>query len=157
MADNGGIIKITTNDGVTFDLHEKHYQCSTTIMNLIEIMEIEDFVIPLENVNSEIFDIITSYCAHHYDNPNDNPMNSVGYSDFDDKLLSNDIGTLFEIIQAANYLNIDNILELVTKGVAYKMEGKSVEQLRDMLNVENDYTPEQENMIRQKYAILLKE
>lgn len=53
--------------------------------------------------------------------------------------------------QAANYLNIQSLLELTCQTVADMMKGKSVEYIRKTFNITNDYTPEEEEEIRREF------
>lgn len=50
--------------------------------------------------------------------------------------------------QAANYLNIKGLLDLGCHIVADMMRDKSVEEIREIFNIKNDYTPEEEAAVR---------
>lgn len=52
------------------------------------------------------------------------------------------------IFQAANYLNIKGLLDLGCHIVADMMRDKSVEEIREIFNIKNDYTPEEEAAVR---------
>ena len=52
--------------------------------------------------------------------------------------------TLFEIILAANFLNIPCLLELGSAKVASSIRSRSIPEIRQYLNIENDFTPEEE-------------
>jgi S-phase kinase-associated protein 1 len=52
--------------------------------------------------------------------------------------------------QAANYLDIKGLLDLICKTVADMMKGKSVEEIRKMFNIKNDFTPEEEEEVRKE-------
>ncbi|GJN20711.1 hypothetical protein PR202_gb08121 [Eleusine coracana subsp. coracana] len=63
-----------------------------------------------------------------------------------------DNSTLFAIILAANFLGIEDLIELGCTAVADKMRGKTPEQIRETFDIENDYTPEQEAEVRKQNA-----
>ena len=51
---------------------------------------------------------------------------------------------LFELILASNYLDINPLLELACAKVASLIKNKSIEEIRKFFNIENDFTPEEE-------------
>jgi S-phase kinase-associated protein 1 len=53
-------------------------------------------------------------------------------------------------LQAANYLNIQDLLDLACKAVAEVVRGKSPEELRKRFNIRNDYTQEEEEEVRRE-------
>lgn len=53
-------------------------------------------------------------------------------------------------MQAANYLDIKNLIDLTCQTLANMMIGKSPEEIRQMYNIENDFTPEEEEEIRKE-------
>lgn len=61
-----------------------------------------------------------------------------------------DQGTLFELILAANYLNIKSLLDLTCITVANMIKGKSPEEIRKTFNIENDFTPEEEEEVKRE-------
>jgi S-phase kinase-associated protein 1 len=61
-----------------------------------------------------------------------------------------DQGELFELIWAANYLDIKPMLDLTCKAVANMIKGKSPEEIRKTFNIKNDFTPEEEEKIRKE-------
>jgi len=54
--------------------------------------------------------------------------------------------------QAANYLNIQSLLDLTTQTVAELIKGKTPEQIRTEFGIVNDFTPEEEEEIRRDNA-----
>ncbi|KAK6041156.1 Skp1 family, dimerization domain protein [Cooperia oncophora] len=63
-----------------------------------------------------------------------------------------DYPMLFEIIMAANYLDIPKLLDDGCKKIAHMMKGKTPEEIRTMFNITNDFSPEEEEEIRRENA-----
>ena len=57
---------------------------------------------------------------------------------------------LFELILAANYMDIKPLLDLTCASVASLIKGKSPEDIRRTFNIQNDFTPEEEAQVREE-------
>ncbi|XP_010501534.2 PREDICTED: SKP1-like protein 4 [Camelina sativa] len=67
---------------------------------------------------------------------------------WDTEFVKVDQPTLFDLILAANYLNISGLLDLTCQAVADQMKGKTPDEMRAHFNIKNDYTPEEEEEVR---------
>lgn len=61
-------------------------------------------------------------------------------------------GGVCGFVQAANYLNVEDLLDLGCTTVADKMKGRTPEEIHNIFEIENDYTPEQEAEVRKENA-----
>jgi S-phase kinase-associated protein 1 len=86
---------------------------------------------------------VIEYATFHKDDPPpppDEEMKAKSSDDidpWDQEFILVDQGTLFEIILAANYMDIQGLLDLGCKTVANMIKGKSVEEIRKV-HVSND-------------------
>ena len=71
--------------------------------------------------------------------------------EFDAKFIDIDnLETIFDIIMAANYLDIKSLLDLSCAKIATLIRGKTPEEIRKTFNIVNDFTPEEEAQIREE-------
>ena len=70
--------------------------------------------------------------------------------EWDSEFCKVDQGTLFELILAANYLDIKALLDLTCKTVANMIKGKTPEEIRKTFNIKNDFSPEEEEQVRKE-------
>lgn len=100
---------------------------------------------------------VLEYCGHHRGDPiiptddaEESRKRLTDISEWDQKFISVDQEMLFEIILAANYLDIKPLLDVGCKTVANMIKGKSPEEIRRLFNIHNDFTPEEEAQIRKE-------
>ncbi len=119
--------------------------------------EMADAPIPLPNVGANVLKKILEWSEHHRGDPlpvpedeADNRKKSTDIDEWDQKFMQVDQEMLFEIILAANYLDIKALLDVGCKTVANMIKGKSPEEIRKTFNIQNDFTPEEEAQIRRE-------
>lgn len=57
---------------------------------------------------------------------------------------------LFELILAANYMDIKPLLDLTCATVASMIKGKTPEEIRTTFHISNDFSPEEEAQVREE-------
>ena len=147
-------VKLVSQDGETIEVEKAIISLSGLIKSMLEDSGADEDI-PLPNVKSAILKKIIEYCAHSKDSPQneiEKPLKSASIQDVvTDKwyatFIEVDQEVLFELILAANYLDIKPLLELGCASVAAMMKGKTPEQIRTLFHIENDFTPEEENQI----------
>lgn len=113
--------------------------------------------IPIPNVNAAVLKKVIEWCTHHRNDPpatneddSDSRKKTTDIEEWDAKFMQVDQEMLFEIILAANYLDIKALLDVGCKTVANMIKGKSPEEIRKTFNIQNDFTPEEEDQIRRE-------
>jgi len=152
-------IRLQSSDGETFDVDVEIAKQSVTIKTMLEDLgmeEDEEEAIPLPNVNAAILKKVIQWCTYHKDDapPPEDDENKEKRTDdigtWDMEFLKVDQGTLFELILAANYLDIKGLLDVTCKTVANMIKGKTPEEIRRTFNIKNDFTPQEEEQVRKE-------
>ncbi|CAM8931783.1 unnamed protein product [Rhodiola kirilowii] len=71
---------------------------------------------------------------------------------WDAKFVKVDFSVLVELIRAADYLNIKNLLDLTIRVIADRIKDKMPEEVRKIFSIKNDFTPEEEAQLRKDNA-----
>ena len=153
------MINLQSESEEIFPVPREIAEYSVTISNLIADIGDIDSPIPLGNVSSHILKKVIEFCQYHHEHPD-----GTGDDKKDDKRTDNDISpwdmefcsveqpVLFELILAANYLDIKSLLDVTCKTVANMIKGKTPEEIRKTFNIKNDFTPEEEEQVRRENA-----
>ncbi|KAJ1926562.1 hypothetical protein IWQ60_003678 [Tieghemiomyces parasiticus] len=75
---------------------------------------------------------------------------TIALDEWDREFCKVDQGTLYELILAANYLDIKPLLDLTCLTVANMIRGKRPEEIRKTFNIKNDFTPEEEEIVKKE-------
>lgn len=160
VAVNMPSIKLQSSDGEIFEVDVEIAKQSVTIKTMLEDLgmddEGDDDPVPLPNVNAAILKKVIQWCTHHKDDPPppEDDENKEKRTDdipvWDQEFLKVDQGTLFELILAANYLDIKGLLDVTCKTVANMIKGKTPEEIRKTFNIKNDFTEEEEAQVRKE-------
>lgn len=111
----------------------------------------------MPNATSNVLKKVIEYCEYHKDDPippaeedSNGTKNTADISEWDAKFFQVDQELLFEILLAANYLDIRSLLDVGSKTVANMIRGKTPEEIRKTFNIYNDFTPEEEQQIKRE-------
>jgi len=158
-ASSPAMITLTSSDGIDITVERVVAQRSVLIKNLLDDLapESTNEPIPIPNVNEAVLKKVMEWCEHHKADPptasdddSDSRKKSTDIEEWDQKYMQVDQEMLFEIILAANYLDIKALLDVGCKTVANMIKGKSPEEIRKTFNIQNDFTPEEEDQIRRE-------
>jgi S-phase kinase-associated protein 1 len=147
-------IKLQSSDGQIFPVDIEIAKTSETLKTMLEDLgitdETENEIVPLPNVNSEILKKVIDWAGQHKDDPvptDEDEYKEFNYADlpeWDLEFLKMEQATLFELVLAANYLDIKGLLSLTCKSIANMIIGKTPEEIRKTFNVKCDPTPQEQ-------------
>lgn len=144
------VITMTSSDGHKITVDEKSAERSSLIKGLIQDYS-ENTDIPMPDIRGEVLKKVVEYLTHYHDGePKEipKPLPSANLLDVTDEwdvtfINSVDLDTTFDIINAANYMDIKPLLDISCAKIASLMKGKSAEEIRTMFNIECDLTEEE--------------
>lgn len=155
------LITLVTSDNEKFTISEEVAFKSALIKNMVEDLGSDGTEIPLPQARASVLKKVIEYCEYHKKDPepqtapeendrSDRIKRTTDITEWDYKFMNVENEMIYEIMLLANYLDIRSLFELTCKTVANMIKGKSPEQIRQTLNVENDFTPEQLEEIRRE-------
>jgi S-phase kinase-associated protein 1 len=156
--DEGKMVDLVSQEGDNFQVEKKVAKMSELVKTMIpEDDDEEQQEIPLPNVKSQILGKVMEFCKHYSEEPmNDieKPLKSANMNEVVQEWYSNYVDVeqevLFELILAANYMDIKPLLDLTCATVASMIKGKTPEEIRKTFNIVNDFTPEEEAQVREE-------
>ncbi|KAJ3364180.1 hypothetical protein AMAG_15409 [Allomyces macrogynus ATCC 38327] len=154
------MVKLLSSDNEKITVAQDVAVRSMLIKNMLEdIGDAEDAEIPLPNVTARVLKKVIEYCEHHKNDPmppaeedelGDERRRSDDIDEWDADYIDVEQELLFEIILAANYMDIKPLLDLGCKTVANMIKGKTTEEIRKTFNITCDFTAEEEEQIRRE-------
>eukprot|EP00042_Codosiga_hollandica_P018586 m.54917 g.54917 ORF g.54917 m.54917 type:complete len:172 (-) comp48819_c0_seq2:141-656(-) len=163
MSADEGKVRLVSSDGQDFTVETGIAKMSVTLRSMLEDLDPSDNdeAIPIPNITAPILQKVIEYCTHH-------KVNSLSCDDreltreetderrdaeipaWDQDFCKVDQGTLFELILAANFLDVKAMLDLTCKTVANMIKGKKAEEIRRTFNIKNDFNAEDEELVRKE-------
>jgi S-phase kinase-associated protein 1 len=149
------IYTMVSKDNKIFKINGNSFYMSGLLKTLLECEEKEELLLP--NITSDILSKVILYLEHHVVEPvpQDNSPEKLKSNIFsenikclwDVKFIENDImgnpitakETLYELIRAANYMDIQTLLQLSCTKVACMIKGESLEAIGQIISPEVPY------------------
>jgi len=153
---SGQKVKLVSSQGDEFVVDVEVAALSTVVKTMIDDSGTDEPV-PLPNVKTFTLEKVIEYCTHHKDNPAPElakPLKTANLAEvvskWDNDFISLDQDVIFDLILAANYLDIKSLLDLTCAKIASMIKGKTPEQIRKQFSIVNDFTPEEEAQVREE-------
>ncbi|CAJ0578933.1 unnamed protein product, partial [Mesorhabditis spiculigera] len=147
-----------SKEGREFTLSKSAAHLSVLVKQMVPDLGIDDDEeiktmrpIPLINVGSEALALVVKWCEHHKTMPaweeekwwlNERDAEMRRWEREFITAMSPD--QLFNVFSAANYMDIKCLFDKCAEAVADMARGKSVEEIREVWILENDFTPEEQ-------------
>ena len=156
---------MVSQEGDKFDIAKKIAVMSELVKTMInndddeeDEDEEQEQEIPLVNVKSKVLGKVIEFCRYHTEHgpmkeiekPLKSPNMGEVVDEWDAAFVTIDQEMLFELILAANYMDIKSLLDLTCAKVASMIKGKTPEEIRKTFNIVNDFTPEEEAQVREE-------
>ena len=134
--------------------------CSRSLF-LKDVVDVQSSTPPisLPDISSSCLAYLVEY-MEHYQDPSlsiptiEKPLRSNNLADlvpaWDAEFVNKPNEVVFEIIEAANYMCIDGLINLASAKVASLIKGKTPAEIRQIFNIENSLTPKEEAQIREE-------
>ena len=158
MAD-GRTVHLVSQEGEQFDVPLDVANMSELVKTMFDAEQPEDEVqeIPLPNVKTAILSKVIEFATHYKEeamNEIEKPLKSANMNEVVQEWYANFVNVeqeiLFEMILAANFMDIKPLLDLTCATVASMIKGKTPEEIRQHFNIVNDFTPAEEAQVREE-------
>jgi S-phase kinase-associated protein 1 len=156
MAEAEKFVNIVTNqDGyMKHSMPLAHARMSGTIANILDdIVDDGTSDIPIPNIKCSIMKKVVDFCKHHPDallNKTDAQqleLRTKPLEGWDQDFVRVPLSTLFEMILAANFLDLKPMLNITCKAVAEMIKGRTPEDIKKIFGVEGDFTQEEKDKV----------
>ncbi|XP_019179660.1 PREDICTED: SKP1-like protein 1A [Ipomoea nil] len=137
------MIILKSSDGEIFKVDEEVALESQVLKYMIVDNDDITITIPVPMVTSKILDMVIDYCKCHAEAAK-GTIDSDNLKAFDANFVEVDQTILFDLVEAANFLNINSLLDLICQTIADMITGKTPEEMSKVLNIQTAFTPEEE-------------
>jgi len=153
-----GDVSLVSKEGDKFNVPVEVAQMSELVKSMMEDEGDGVTEIPLPNVKATVLQKVIEFCTHHTNKEQmteiEKPLKSQNMADVVQQWYARYVDVeqvvLFELILAANYMDIKPLLDLTCATVASMIKGKTPEEIRTTFNISNDFSPEEEAQVREE-------
>ena len=143
-------LTLTSSDNQKIQIDSKSAERSHLLKGLIADYNQKDDI-PLPDIKYDILKKLVEYLAHYKEKEPQQipkPLPSQDLKEVTDEWDVNfingmDLDSVFDLINAANYMDIAPLLDLACAKIASLMKGKSAAEIRAMFNIECDLTEDE--------------
>jgi len=152
-------IKLISKEGVAYEVPEAVAKISELVKNMLEDDCDDDNMteIPLPNVKTTVLQKVIEFSAHHLTesmNEIRKPLRSTVMEEVVQPWYAEYANVeqifLFDLILAANYMNIKPLLDLTCAKVAIMIKGQPPEEIRKIFNITDNSSPNEEAQTREE-------
>eukprot|EP00549_Striatella_unipunctata_P021777 CAMPEP_0118692874 /NCGR_PEP_ID=MMETSP0800-20121206/11565_1 /TAXON_ID=210618 ORGANISM="Striatella unipunctata, Strain CCMP2910" /NCGR_SAMPLE_ID=MMETSP0800 /ASSEMBLY_ACC=CAM_ASM_000638 /LENGTH=165 /DNA_ID=CAMNT_0006590987 /DNA_START=156 /DNA_END=653 /DNA_ORIENTATION=- len=151
-------VNLVSKEGDTYEVPVAVAKMSELVKSMMDEDADEDVSeIPLPNVKAAVLTKVVEFCNHYINEPMtdiEKPLKSSIMAEVVQKWYADFVHVeqvlLFELILAANYMDIKPLLDLTCATVASMIKGKTPEEIRQTFNITNDFSPEEEAQVREE-------
>eukprot|EP01083_Nonionella_stella_P165593 551235_1 len=146
-------LQLKSQDMLTFKVN-KDVVMQSALIKTIWSGDQTETEIPLPNVRGSIIKKVIKYMQYQHTNPAkeiEKPFKSANMREVVSEWYANfvevDKETLFELILDANYMDIKHLLDLTCAKFASIIKGKTTEEIRKRINIQNEFIHEEEESV----------
>lgn len=144
-------VDLRSEEGDVISFPKEIQEYSQFVKNMIDDcgFEDEESSIPINNIKTRTLEKIKIWVEHRRETAQ--PVDKdYDLPEWEDHFLEPDQAVLLEIVLAADFLQIQELVDITCKKVYSMSKGKSPAEVRDILKIENDLTKEEEEQIRKE-------
>ena len=142
---------LVSSDSQKIEIDSESAQKSHLLKGLMTDFNSSQEPIPIPDIKADILNKVVEYLTYYKGkNPKDipKPMPSANLSEiideWDVKFINGiELDSVFDLINAANYMDIPSLLDLSCAKIASLLKGKTAQEIRTMFNIECDLTEEE--------------
>lgn len=153
-------LTLISSDNQKFQIDSKSAQKSALLRGLIQDYS-EDTDIPITDITGTSLSKIVEWLVHWRDSEPKEILKPLPTADFKyyteewnvEWIYKLSLEENYDIIVAANYMDIKQLLDLACARIAIEFKGKTIEEIRETFDIPVDMTDEEQQQIEEEYRL----